>query len=113
MLRVENDLLEKGSGLLRCEEHPDPVKVFEFVEAQKAELLDQFMCEGLGVTRQRFYAWRKRPACNRRVVDAPYTEVIKRIHTESGNYGAPRFNADVADDYNIRCGRKRVARLMR
>ena len=28
-------------------------------------------------------------------------------------YGAPRVHAELADDYNIRCGRKRVARLMR
>ena len=74
----------------------------------------KFMCERLGVTRQGFYAWRTRPPCQRRIVDAAYTAVIKRIHAESRcNYGAPRICAELADDYNIRCGRKRVARLMR
>ena len=72
------------------------------------------MCERLGVTRQGFYAWRKRPPSRRRITDAAYTAVIKKIHADSrGNYGAPRICAELADDYNIRCGRKRVARLMR
>lgn len=72
------------------------------------------MCERLGVTRQGFYAWRKRPPCQRRIEDAAYTAVIKRIHSVSRcNYGSPRIHAELADDYDIRCDRKRVARLMR
>ena len=31
----------------------------------------------------------------------------------AGHYGAARICAELADDYNIRCGQKRVARLMR
>ena len=90
------------------------MKVFAFIEAEKANFSIMFMCDRLGVTRQGFYAWRKRPPCQRRVVDTAYAAVIKRIHTESrGNYGAPRIHAELADDYEIRCGRKRVARLMR
>jgi putative transposase len=39
---------------------------------------------------------------------------IKEIHTASfGIYGAPRVHAELADDYGINVGRKRVARLMR
>ena len=45
--------------------------------------------------------------------DAAYTAVTGKIHADSrGNYGAPRICAELADDYNIRCGRKRVARLI-
>ena len=88
--------------------------MFEFIHAEKADFSTKFMCERLGVTRQGYYQWRKRPPCQRPIVDAAYTAVIKRIHTESRNtYGAPRVHAELADDYNIRCGRKRVARLMR
>ena len=88
--------------------------MFEFIHAEKADFSIKFMCERLGVTRQGYYAWRKRPPCQRRIVDAAYTAVIKRIHTESrSTYGAPRIHAELADDYNIHCGRKRVARLMR
>ena len=90
------------------------MSVFAFIEAEKADFSIKFMCERLGVTRQGFYAWRKRPPCQRRIEDAAYTAVIKRIHTESRcTYGSPRIHAELADDYNIRCGRKRVARLMR
>ena len=88
--------------------------MFEFIEAEKANFSIKFMCDRLGVTRQGFYAWRKRPACERRIRDAGYTAVIKRIHRESrATYGAPRIHAELADDYRIRCGRKRIARLMR
>ena len=90
------------------------MKVFSFIEAEKANFSIKFMCEQLGVTRQGFYAWRSRPPCQRRITDAAYTAVIKKIHADSrGNYGAPRICAELADDYNIRCGQKRVARLMR
>ena len=90
------------------------MRVFAFIEAEKANFSIKFMCERLGVTRGGFYAWRKRPPSRRRVTDAAYTAVIKKIHADSrGNYGAPRICAELADDYNIRCGRKRVARLMR
>lgn len=90
------------------------MKVFEFIEAEKASFSIRFMCERLGVTRQGFYAWRTRPPCQRRITDAAYTAVIRRIHDESrGTYGAPRICAELADDYRIRCGRERVARLMR
>ena len=88
--------------------------MFEFVHAEKANFPITRMCALFGVTRQGYYAWRKRPPCQRRIVDAAYTAVIKRIHTESrSTYGAPRIHAELVDDYNIRCGRKRVARLMR
>jgi putative transposase len=88
--------------------------VFEFIDAEKANHSIVMLCATLGVTRQGFYAWRKRPPCQRRITDAAYTAVIKRIHAESrGNYGAPRIHSELVDDYNIRCGRKRVARLMR
>ena len=90
------------------------MRCFEFIEAEKANYPIQMLARILGVTRQGFYAWRKRPPCQRRITDAAYTAVIKRIHTESRqNYGAPRVHAELAEDYNIRCGRKRVARLMR
>jgi putative transposase len=64
------------------------VRVFEFIEAEKATFGVKFMCERLGVTRQGFYAWRKRPPSQRRIEDVAYTAVIRRIHTESrGTYG--------------------------
>ena len=42
------------------------------------------------------------------------TATIRTIHAGSrGTYGAPRVHAELADAHGVRCGRKRVARLMR
>jgi putative transposase len=42
------------------------------------------------------------------------TEKIEEIHRRSrGVYGSPMIHAELADDYGVRVGRKRVARLMR
>ena len=59
--------------------------MFEFIHTEKADFSIKFMCERLGVTRQGYHQWRKRPPCQRRIVDVAYTAVIKRIHTESRN----------------------------
>jgi len=48
------------------------------------------------------------------MVDAALTRKIRTIHLQSKKiYGAPRIQAELADDHNIHVGRKRVARLMR
>ena len=46
--------------------------------------------------------------------DLSLTGKIEAIHRRSKEvYGAPSIHAEFADDYGIRVGRKRVARLMR
>ena len=46
--------------------------------------------------------------------DLSLTGKIEAIHRRSrGVYGSPTIHAELADDYGIRVGRKRVARLMR
>jgi putative transposase len=46
--------------------------------------------------------------------DLALTAKIEAIHRRSrGVYGSPSIHAELADDYEIRVGRKRVARLMR
>ena len=91
------------------------MRVFAFIEAEKAYFSIKFMCERLGVTRGGFYAWRKRPPSRRRITDAAYTAVIKKIHADSrGNYGAP---ADLMPNSPMTTASavaaNRVARLMR
>jgi putative transposase len=67
----------------------------------------------LGVSRRGYYAWAKRGPSTRSRQDAALTETIITIHTQSrGTYGAPRIHAELREDYGIRIGRKRVARLM-
>src|SRR4249920_1954051 len=71
------------------------------------------MCRILGVSLSGYYAWVKRPACARALMDTALTAEIRAAHAASkGTYGAPRLQIDLAEA-GIRIGRKRVARLMR
>ena len=52
--------------------------------------------------------------CARARMDLALTAKIERICRRSRDtYGSPNIHAELADDYSIRVGRKRVARLMR
>src|SRR5207249_7093589 len=90
------------------------MKAFAFIEAEKANFPVSFMCSRLHVSRAGYYAWRFRPPSARDRADTELVGVIKAIHGRSlGTYGAPRIHAELAMAFGIRCGRKRVARLMR
>src|SRR5690349_21782858 len=72
------------------------------------------MCRRLGVSTSGFYAHRSRPPSARSVADAALTSTIRAVHAGSrGTYGAPRVHAELVDAHGVRCGRNRVARLMR
>jgi putative transposase len=72
------------------------------------------MCRLLKVSRSGFYAWLERPMSARAREDLALTGKIEAIHRGSqGVYGSPMIHAELADDHQIRVGRKRVARLMR
>jgi putative transposase len=90
------------------------IQVFQFIDAEKTSFPIAFMCRRLGVSTAGYYAWRQRPRSARAVADAHLTGTIRQIHVGSrGTYGAPRVHAELADEHGVRCGRKRVARLMR
>ena len=90
------------------------MKLFRFIEVERARFPIAFMCTRLGVARSGFYAWRTRPPCSRSIADAQLSQTIRQIHTGSrGTYGVPRVHAELLDLHALRCGRKRVARLMR
>jgi putative transposase len=87
---------------------------FEFVNAEEGNHTVATMCRVLGVSTSGYYAWRNRKPSRRARMDALMTEQIKCIHAASrGTYGAPRVHAELREDHGIRCGKKRVARLMR
>jgi len=70
------------------------------------------MCRVLGVSPSGYYAWAKRPASERAMMDAALIVTIRAAHAASkGTYGAPRLQVDLAAA-GIRVSRKRVARLM-
>lgn len=65
------------------------------------------------MSRSGYYAWRDRPPSKRSREDAALTDKIHEIHKRSrGTYGSPRVHAELRS-LGIRCGRKRVAKLMR
>lgn len=71
-------------------------------------------CRVLRVSRSGFYDWATRVPSARAVADAALTATIVEIHAMSRrSYGAPRVHAELRLGLGVRCGRKRVARLMR
>jgi transposase InsO family protein len=71
-------------------------------------------CRMLKTSTSGYYEWRERAPSLRAVADAALMAQIKDIHTMSrGTYGVPRVHAELRLGCGVRCGRKRVARLMR
>jgi putative transposase len=71
------------------------------------------MCALLNVSRSGFYAWRTRPESRRSRENRALEDRIRLLHANShGIYGAPRIHRDLDDD-GVRCGKNRVARIMR
>jgi putative transposase len=71
-------------------------------------------CRMLRVSTSGYYEWRGRPPSARSVANAALTAQIIEIHTMSReSYGAPRMLKELRLGRGIRCGRHRVARLMR
>jgi putative transposase len=89
------------------------VSAFRLIEAEKAAHSVPMLCRLLGVSRSGYYAWRSRSPSERSRFDAVLSEKIETIHRNSrATYGAPRVHAELRA-IGIRCGKKRVARLMR
>jgi putative transposase len=71
------------------------------------------MCRLLKVSSSGYYAWRVRPESERAQTDRELTRVIRRLHADSqGVYGSPKMRDELKDE-GYRCGRHKVARLMR
>lgn len=90
------------------------MSVYRLIAAEEATYPVSLLCRVLRVARSGYYAWRSRPPSCRSVANAQLTSTIRAVHAGSrGTYGAPRVHAELADAHGVRCGRKRVARLMR
>jgi transposase InsO family protein len=86
---------------------------YQFIEDHKHDFPIVVMCGVLAVSESGFYAWRKRPTCQRKREDAHLKQEIRQVFEEHvGRYGAPRIYRELSDE-GISCSRKRVARLMR
>lgn len=86
---------------------------YEFIAGHSREYPVRRMCRVLGVPPSSYYAWRQRPACVRQQADQGLVDQIRNAQVESrGSYGSPRVHQWLRQR-GVRCGRHRVARLMR
>ncbi len=89
------------------------MRVYAFVEREKAFYPVRRMCRVLGVSPSGFWAWRRRGPAARRRANAQLTQHIVQINQQSrGTYGALRVQAEL-QARGLPCGHNRVARLMR
>jgi len=89
------------------------VSLFRFIDVEKALYSISLMCRVLGVSRSGYHAWKGRPPSRRSVEDSALIVRIRQVHESSRRtYGYPRVHAELRAS-GARCGRRRVARLMR
>jgi putative transposase len=89
------------------------VSAYKLIDAERASFPVAVLCKVLSVSRSGYYEWRDRPPSRRSQQDVTLTAKIYEIHRGSREtYGSPRVHAELRS-IGLRCGRKRVARLMR
>lgn len=73
----------------------------------------RMLCRVVEVSRTGYYAWRHRPESDRKRESTGLVARIRAVHTKSREtYGSPRIHDALRKD-GVRCGKNRVARLMR
>lgn len=88
--------------------------IYQFIEVEKANYPITVLCKTMGVSRSAFHRWRAGGPSRKDLADAYLTNEIVDIHADSrGSYGSPRVHAELRLGRSIRCGRKRVERLMK
>ena len=86
---------------------------YQFIAAHRQEYPIKIMCRVLEVCESGFYAWRGRTPSQRSQEDSHLGErIVQLSHANRQVYGSPRIHAALHAE-GKRCGRKRVARLMR
>jgi len=72
-----------------------------------------WLCQYLGVSRSGYYAWSSRGPSHRDEDNRELLGAIEQVHRDSDrSYGSPRMHLELLER-GYRCGRHRVARLMR
>lgn len=86
---------------------------YQFMQNNTEHYKVKSMCEVLRVSRSGYYAWKTRPPSPRQKENELLLGRIRQIHTESRRlYGSPRIRA-VLKEEGCRCGKNRIARIMR
>lgn len=87
--------------------------IFVYIESKKADISVWRACQLMGVSESGFYAWRRRPACQRQKDDMVLLAHIRAAFQGSNEtYGSPRMMHELRD-LGFAVGRRRTARLMR
>ncbi len=86
---------------------------YRFMDRYRSEFRVERMCKALEVSRSGYYGWRKRPSSKRQRENEEMLMEIQESHKRSkGTYGSPRVTEDIRAK-GIRCGKNRVAKIMR
>lgn len=86
---------------------------YEFIEAHSSEFRVEKMCQVLDVSRSSYYSWLNRPQSERDRENASLLKEICKVHVESrGLYGSIRVTRKL-NNKGIKCGKNRVARIMK
>ena len=86
---------------------------FAFIREYRSEHSVALMCAVLGASRSGYYAWMRRQPGARARANEELIVQIRACHQRSAQrYGSPRIHQDLQHQ-GIRCGKNRVARLMR
>lgn len=86
---------------------------YAFIHAERSCFEAEEMCRVLGVTRSGYYRWRQARPGKRAHDNALLLSEITAAHEESKRiYGSPRITKELRDK-GIRCGKNRVARIMK
>ncbi len=86
---------------------------YAFIDEHRSGFRVTKMCHVLGVSRSRYYAWRRRSQGLRQKEDERLLEKIKEAYkTGRRAYGSPRITKELRAN-GSRCGKNRIARLMR
>jgi putative transposase len=87
---------------------------FQLIDQERAHHAVSRLCSVLNVSRQGYWAWKRRPPSRRRVDDERLKPRILEAWDASDRiYGAPRLHAELRLGDGVAVGKKRVARLMR
>ena len=86
---------------------------FRFISTHRETFKVGRMCKLLNVSPSGYHGWLKRPESRRSRENRALKDKIRVLHAAShGIYGAPKIHQDLVDA-GMRCGKNRVARIMR
>jgi putative transposase len=86
---------------------------YEFMDRHRCDFSVERMCQVLGAARSGYYRWGKhQPGVRQRENERLLIQIRQAYERGRGTYGSPRITAELRSK-GVRCGKNRVARLMK